>query len=295
MSDPQLTFDASALGAWTPQRRFTVTQQHLISYAKATNDPIPAHRNGDVASPVFAIVPVFETLLEPVMAVVPESLLGQVVHSQQDFRFHRALRPGDELTVRGTMLGYAPRRSGTAATAYLESRDPHGTLVNEQYVTFVVRGFDAGHSAGETAPDHRLPAELREQPPRAMTTQQVDKDQTFRYAPAAGDHMAIHLDDEVARQVGLPGIILHGLCTMAFSSWAALTELADSDVRRLRRLAVRFSAPVLPGQQLHTRFWDASGDGEHPRYAFETNTNNGDTTVLKDGLAEFDTDTHTPT
>ena len=67
--------------------------------------------------------------------------------------------------------------------------------------------------------------------------------------------MPIHLDEEVARDAGLPGIIAHGLCTMAFTSWAVLTELADSDVNRLKRFAVRFSKPVLPGDDLETRIW----------------------------------------
>ena len=46
------------------------------------------------------------------------------------------------------------------------------------------------------------------------------------------------------RAAGLPGIIAHGLCTMAFTSWAVLTELAGSDVDRLKRFAVRFSKMV---------------------------------------------------
>src|SRR6202012_3138145 len=38
---------------------------------------------------------------------------------------------------------------------------------------------------------------------------------TYRYAGASGDFNPIHLDDEFARAVGLPGRILHGLWTMA--------------------------------------------------------------------------------
>ena len=40
-------------------------------------------------------------------------------------------------------------------------------------------------------------------------------DTTVRYAGASGDFNPIHLDDEFARSVGLPGRILHGLWTMA--------------------------------------------------------------------------------
>ncbi len=114
--------------------------------------------------------------------------------------------------------------------------------------------------------------------------QHIDTDQTFRYAPAAGDPMPIHLDEEVAKDAGLPGIIAHGLCTMAFTSWAVLTELADSDVSRLKRFAVRFSKTVLPGDDLETRIWTKARQGNgSTSYAFET-ARGGDF-VITDGLA----------
>lgn len=116
-----------------------------------------------------------------------------------------------------------------------------------------------------------------------MVTAHVDDDQTFRYAPASGDPMPIHLDEEVARDAGLPGIIAHGLCTMAFASWAVLTEVAGSEVNRLTRFAVRFSKFVLPGDDLQTRIWlTGSADGV-TEYAFATVR--GDEVVLTDGLA----------
>ncbi len=72
----------------------------------------------------------------------------------------------------------------------------------------------------------------------------------------------------------------------AFTSWAVLTELADSDVNRLKRLAVRFAKPVLPGEDLETRIWTkAQRQRQSPRYAFETAR--GEDVVITDGLAEI--------
>ncbi|EME53153.1 MaoC/PaaZ C-terminal domain-containing protein [Amycolatopsis decaplanina] len=274
-------FDPGGLGKWTGESRFEVTRERLIEYAKATNDPIPAHLAGDVASPVFAIVPVFESLMEPALEVVPVGLFGRIVHGEQEFRFHRPIRPGDKLVSRARMTGYEGLRNGTRGTIHLECRTEDGDLVNEQYVTLFVRGFDTGETRGELGPDHRFDDGLRSQAPVAKVNQHVDDDQTYRYAPAAGDPMPIHLDEEVAKESGLPGIIAHGLCTMAFTSWALLTEVAGSDVDGLKRLAVRFAKPVLPGQDLTTHIWRA-GAGS---YAFETTV--GETVVIKDGLAEF--------
>ncbi|OMC03442.1 MaoC/PaaZ C-terminal domain-containing protein [Mycolicibacterium fortuitum] len=284
-TDEELVFDDSGLNTWTDEERFEVTRERLAEYAAATNDPIPSHRSGDVAPPVFAIVPVFEALLVPAVDVLPVELIPRVVHGEQDFHFHRPIRPGDKLVSRGKMIGYEGLENGTRAAIYLECRTEDGELVNEQYVTTFVRGFDAGKSMGELSPAHRFDDALRVGSPVATVVQHVDDDQTFRYAPAAGDPMPIHLDEEVARDAGLPGIIAHGLCTMAFTSWAVLTEVAGSDVNRLRRFAVRFSKMVLPGDNLETRVWRRGTAGGVTTYAFETAR--GSDLVITDGLAEI--------
>lgn len=92
--------------------------------------------------------------------------------------------------------------------------------------------------------------------------------------------MPIHLDNDAAVAAGLPGIIAHGLCTMAFTSWAALTELADSRTERLKELAVRFAKPVLPGQDITTNFWTNGAAGT---FSYETNV--GEDLVIKNGHA----------
>jgi acyl dehydratase len=281
-----LEFNRDGLGAWTAETRFEVTRERLREYAAATNDPIEAHLRGDVANPVFAIVPVFESLMEPALEVVPLSLIGKILHGEQDFRFYRPIRPGDVLVSRAQMTGWQGLPNGTAACVHLECRAEDGELVNEQFVTFFVRGFDTRDSVGALAPTHRFDDTLRETSSVAEVKQHVDDDQTFRYGPAAGDPMPIHLDGEFAKEMGLPGIIAHGLCTMAFTSWAVLTEVGGSDVAQLKRLAVRFAKPVLPGQDITTTIYRTGSEGGVTTYAFETAVD-GDL-VIKDGLAEFE-------
>ncbi len=65
-----------------------------------------------------------------------------------------------------------------------------------------------------------------------------DKYLTARYAGASGDFNPIHIDEEFARAVGLPGRILHGLWTMAQVA-RAQTEAAGGP-EHLQRLAVQF-------------------------------------------------------
>jgi acyl dehydratase len=75
-----------------------------------------------------------------------------------------------------------------------------------------------------------------------------DKYLTIRYAGASGDFNPIHVDEEFARQVGLPGKILHGLYSMAQVA-RAQTD-AGGGPQALRRLSVQFRGMGLPEHEL---------------------------------------------
>ncbi|WP_067829213.1 MaoC/PaaZ C-terminal domain-containing protein [Nocardia inohanensis] len=283
MSDEQLRFDSTGVGEWTTPGTYSATGDRIAAYAEATNDPIDAHRVGYTASPVFAVVPVFQNLLEPVVRVVPASLLGRIVHGSHDFRFHRPIRRDETLTVRSRVSGYRGTPKGTPCTVVLETRDATGALVNEQIGTLFVRGADAEETVGEVASGHSFDPALREQAPVAKVVQHIDDDQTVRYAEASGDRNPIHLDAEFARKTGLPGVITHGMCTMAIVSSAVLREVAGGDAARLHRFAVRFAGPALPGKDIETTIWRLSTTDGVTAYAFET-TQDG-VAVLSHGLA----------
>ncbi|MBA3749215.1 MAG: hypothetical protein H0W96_17225 [Solirubrobacterales bacterium] len=75
-----------------------------------------------------------------------------------------------------------------------------------------------------------------------------DKYLTVRYAGASGDFNPIHIDEDFARAVGLPGRILHGLYTMAQVA-RALTD-AGGGPASLRRLSVQFRGMGVPESEL---------------------------------------------
>jgi acyl dehydratase len=91
----------------------------------------------------------------------------------------------------------------------------------------------------ELKPGDSLP-ELRVTPDAGLTS---------RYAEASGDPNPIHTDPEFAKSVGLPGVILHGLYTMAQVA-RAHSALAGGDPRALKRLAVQFRGMGFPGQEI---------------------------------------------
>jgi acyl dehydratase len=269
----------AGLGARGEQVRYEVTSDAIRAYAAATDDPSPAAREGRVAPPVFAIVPVWEAIAPASRAVATEEARSRVVHFAQDMLLHRPLAAGDALVSTATPVALLQRGSGTALVIRTETRAAGGELVNEQWVTEFFRGVAAAESRGAPPADHRLPDEARAAEPAAEIVQAVAPDQPDRYAEASGDRFAIHLDDEAARAVGLPGRILHGFCTLAFGA-RAVCEAAGADGADLGRLAARFSAPVFPGDALTTRVWRL-GEGA---YGFEASCA-PDRVVLKDGLA----------
>jgi acyl dehydratase len=75
-----------------------------------------------------------------------------------------------------------------------------------------------------------------------------DRFLTVRYAGASGDYNPIHIDEDFARQVGLPGRILHGLWTMAQVA-RAQTEAAGGP-EHLKRLSVQFRGMGVPEHEI---------------------------------------------
>jgi acyl dehydratase len=90
-----------------------------------------------------------------------------------------------------------------------------------------------GLAAGDSLP------ELRVTPDSSTTT---------RYKDASGDPNPIHVDEEFAKSVGLPGVILHGLWTMAQVA-RAQTDAAGGP-EHLKRLSVQFRGMGMPEQEI---------------------------------------------
>ena len=110
-----------------------------------------------------------------------------------------------------------------------------------------------------------------------------DRYLTVRYAGASGDFNPIHLDDEFARSVGLPGKILHGLWTMAQVA-RAQTEAAGGP-EKLKRLSVQFRGMGVPEQEVvvtsNVRELD---DGVA---IVDAEARQGDTRIVRRGEAEL--------
>jgi acyl dehydratase len=105
-----------------------------------------------------------------------------------------------------------------------------------------------------------------------------------RYAGASGDFNPIHIDPEFAKNVGLPGNILHGLYGMAQVA-RAQTEAAGGDPRALKRLSVQFRGMGFPEQEIVvTGTVKELRDG---RAVVDTEAAQGDNRIIRNAEAEI--------
>ena len=112
-----------------------------------------------------------------------------------------------------------------------------------------------------------------------------DKYLPHRYAGASGDFNPIHIDPEFAKQVGLPGNILHGLWTMAEVA-VANAGLADGDPRALKRLSVQFRGVGLPGQEITVTGTVKEVEGN--RVVIDTVATQGENAIIRNAEAELE-------
>ena len=111
-----------------------------------------------------------------------------------------------------------------------------------------------------------------------------DKYLTARYAGASGDFNPIHIDEEFARAVGLPGRILHGLWTMAQVA-RAQTEAAGGP-ERLKRLSVQFRGMGLPEQEVVVKGTVREKRDAH--VIVETVAEQGEQQIIRNAEAELE-------
>jgi len=108
-----------------------------------------------------------------------------------------------------------------------------------------------------------------------------------RYAGASGDFNPIHIDPEFAKNVGLPGNILHGLYGMAQVA-RAQSEAAGGDPRSLKRLSVQFRGMGFPEQEIVVT--GTVREVREGRAVVETEAAQGENRIIRNAEAEIQLD-----
>jgi acyl dehydratase len=244
-----------------PDVERTYTEREPIFYALSLGlgqDPVSADELPFVYEDKTKVLPTF-----PVVAAQPgfwarELDTGidwvKVVHGEHDLVLH------SPMPARGTV------RSHTRVVEVIDKGPGKGALVisrrelldkatSQLYATITQTTFCRGDGGfggpPRTAPEpHALPMRV----PDAVCDLATRPEMALLYRLNA-DMNPLHANPAVAKAAGFPRPILHGLATFGVSGHAVLKTLCGYDPGRFKSMAVRFSAPVYPGETIRTELW----------------------------------------
>jgi len=281
-----MAMNRSLIGKKYGPKDGVVDAREAMYYALATNDTNEWYINGarpggTVAPPLYAISK--DLGARGIMDIISDTELGLnfafVVHGEQYFEWYEPLRPGTPMKITTTIKDIIDKGTGDLLEMKVDCTDDKGKLAVSQIVSFFERRPDAPKKPKTEEPPEDRSRHLFDDSMKELLGQ------TYIYAEPSGDHNPIHVDPDFAVKVGLPGIILQGLCTMAFVQKAVIDNVAKGDPTKLKKLKVRFSRNVLPGDTVFTTGWLKEETPTHVIVGLEAKVGRGDV-VIRDAWAE---------
>ena len=266
----------------SPATPFSWTERDAMLYALAIgigSDPLDDRQRSFIYEQALSVVPSFATVAawgsNPPLAEA-EVDYTRVVHAAQEIALHRPLPP--EATVRA---------SGGMARA-VDKGDKGAIIIGETTLCDIVTGAAYatltttwmaradGHFGGPA--DGAEPVHLMPGRPADLTVALPTRPDQAALYRLCGDRNPLHIDPAVASRAGFPRPILHGLCTFGLTCRAVLATFADWRPERITGHALRFSAPVFPGETVMVDLWR---DG--PVISFEARVAERDAIVVRNG------------
>lgn len=177
---------------------------------------------------------------------------AMLVHGEQAIEVFGAIPPNGKVRTTGKVAGIYDKGKAGLVVFECESKDAEtGEVRFRNRMSAFIRG--AGGFGGDPGPKS-APFEAPSRKPDHEVTYQTREDQALIYR-LSGDMNPLHSDPDLAKSVGFPKPILHGLCTYGFTGRALLSALCKNDVTRFRSMEGRFSKPVFPGQAVTVKMW----------------------------------------
>jgi acyl dehydratase len=296
---------ASPVGRAWPPVEYEVGREKIREYAAVTGEESAFYYHAEqaqgagfrnvVAPPMFCAVycapAIAKAVFDPELGIDR----GRFVHGEQSFEWFEPVCAGDLVTTNCELAEIFAKRDNAFYVFTSTSHNQRGEETMRARYTGIVRGganaVDGPRSAAGSGGEMQRQEETIE-PPDGLVEGTVlpdfkltpDRYVPQRYAGASGDFTPIHLDAEFARSVGLPGIILHGLYTMAIVARAQIAAVGD-DPRMLRSLRLQFRGVALPESEITVKSTVREiADGTA---IVQTHAVQGDIEVVRDGVAQL--------
>ena len=237
----------------------------------------------------------------PTMAVVlaypgfwmknPDSGIDWVrlVHGEQSLTVHNPLPVAGTVIGTSRIISIVDKGQGKGALVFqertLRDQSSGDLLATIDHLTFCRAdgGFSEKAGNGPKGGDPMPPPKpaVPESAPQAVCELPTLPQAALIYRLCADDN-PLHAEPAVAKAAGFPKPILHGLASYGVAGHAILKTFCSYDPARLKSLALRFSAPVFPGETIRTEMWK-----EGNRVQFRAKSVQRDIVVLSHGTAEI--------
>lgn len=203
----------------------------------------------------------------------------RLVHGEQGLEIHQPLPVAGTVIGQTRVTGINDKGPEKGALVYSERKvfnEDTGDLLATLTSTTFCRG-DGGCGGDDPAPyvPHQLPDR-----PADLACDLALVEQAALIYRLSGDYNPLHADPSVAKKAGFERPILHGLATLGVAGHALLKSCCNYDATRLTSMRLRFTAPVYPGEIIHTEIWVDDG-----QVSFRCSVQARDQVVLSNGAA----------
>ena len=203
----------------------------------------------------------------------------RILHGEQAMEIHKPLPAAAKVVATAKVTDIVDKGAGRGALLFVQRtvRDVGSgeALATLRSTTFARGDGGCGGTTESAPPPHALPdraPDLTCDLPTALNAALIYR--------LSGDPNPLHASPSVARAAGFERPILHGLCSWGVAGHAILKSYCDYDPARLTSMALRFSAPVYPGETIRTEMWR---DGD--TVSFRARVAERDIVVLNNGRA----------
>lgn len=234
-------------------------------------------RRGPVVFPTFATIPGMR-FVEPLMATVDANWSASVHGAQRVELVRETIPPAASARTTARVVDLWDKQSAAVFVVEGTTADDDGALFRVRATLFVP---GSGGFGGDRGPSGLGELETPPGEPDIEVVRHTRPEQAALYR-LSGDRNPLHVDPEVARQLGFDRPILHGLCTYGFAARGMVAGVCADDPTRLRAFEGRFTKPMYPGGSALVRIWKGSADVAR----FEVRDDDGDL-VFANGLAEL--------